>query len=140
MNLRAIVAVVVAALVWAVTMPALVLLLALFWPALYEAVQIYQQQGGFDMFDNGTLVAFQFLWPLTNLLTGLVAVSISKRQLEVQLVAGLLTVYFAYNHWWAFWVDFPVWYNVIVVILVAPMVLLGGRLPGLVKGGREQPS
>lgn len=137
MKIRPIAAVVAAGLVWAVTMPALVLLLAFAWPSLYEAVRIYQQTRGFDMFDTNMLVAFQFLWPVTNVLAGLVTVLISRRQLEVRVVAVLLTVYFALNHWWAYWFDFPVWYNVIVVLLVAPMVLLGGRLPGLAGRGRR---
>jgi len=131
MKLRPVIAIIVAGVVWSVAMPALVLLVAIAWPALRDAVALYQQNGGFDMFETPMLITFQFLWPVTNLLTGLVTVLISRRQLEVRIVAGVLTAFFAVQHWWVYWFDFPVWYNVIVVLLVAPFVLLGGRLPAL---------
>jgi hypothetical protein len=62
---------------------------------------------------------------------------ISKRKTEVLILMGILVAWFAYNHFWAKWDQFPVWYNVLVVVFVAPMVVVGGMIPELVRSQRK---
>jgi hypothetical protein len=126
MKLRSILGVVAGGLVWMVMMPLLIILLTFVWPSLDSAVRLYMETSRFQVFDTSMLVAFQFLWPVTNGLAGLVTSLISKQQAAVSFLAAILVVYFAYNHLWVYWNDFPVWYNVLVVILVVPAVILGG--------------
>jgi hypothetical protein len=129
--LRSVLAVVAGYAVWTVAFWILIFLLALAWPALRDAGVVFFEQGRYDIFATPMLVAFQFMWPIANAAAGLVTRLISRRQLEVWVLAALL---FAYFHLWALWDELPVWYNVVVVIPVVPMVLVGGLLGARLRG------
>jgi hypothetical protein len=137
MKLRSILAVVAGYVALVVIFFTLVILMGQFWPALKEAAGIFAAQGRYDVFDMSMLVVFQCTWLVANGTAGLVTRLISKRQAEVWCLAALLFAYFAYNHLWAVWDQLPVWYNLLVVVLVVPMVLVGSRAAQLI-GGRRQ--
>jgi hypothetical protein len=131
MKLRSIVAVVAGLLVWAVTFPLLAVLEAQFWPALAEATGTYFETQSYAVFNTAMLASFQVIWPLTNGAAGLVTGLIAKRLAEVWFLCVILFAYFAYNHLWALWDDLPLWYNLLVVVLVAPFILGGGLVARL---------
>jgi hypothetical protein len=138
MKVRSVIAILAGGLVWMFTFPLLVGLMTTVWPSLREAVQVVRNTGRFNVFGSTSkLVAFQFLWLLTNGTAGLVTALISKRKTEVLILMGILVAWFAYNHFWAEWDQFPVWYNVLVVVFVAPMVVVGGMIPELVRSQRK---
>lgn len=125
MKLRSILAVVAGYVAWVVAFFVPIMLVAFFWPSLREAVRISVAQGRYDVFDTSMLVAFQLIWPIANGAAGLVTRLISKRQVEVWCLTALLLAYFAYNHFWVLWDQLPVWYNLLVVVQVVPMILVG---------------
>ena len=138
MKVRSVIAILAGGLVWMFTFPLLVGLMTTVWPSLREAVQVFRNTGRFNVFGSTSmLVAFQVLWLLTNATAGLVTALISKRKTEVLILMGILVAWFAYNHFWAEWDQFPVWYNVLVVVFVAPMVVVGGMIPELVRSQRK---
>jgi len=138
MKVRSVIAILAGGLVWMFTFPLLVGLMTTVWPSLREAVQVFRNTGRFNVFGSTSkLVAFQVLWLLTNGTAGLVTALISKRKTEVLILMGILVAWFAYNHFWAKWDQFPVWYNVLVVVFVAPMVVVGGMIPELVRSQRK---
>ena len=138
MKVRSVIAILAGGLVWMFTFPLLVGLMTTVWPSLREAVQVFKNTGRFNVFGSTSmLIAFQVLWLLTNGTAGLVTALISKRKTEVLILMGILVAWFAYNHFWAEWDQFPVWYNVLVVVLVAPMVVVGGMIPELVRSQRK---
>jgi hypothetical protein len=138
MKVRSVIAILAGGLVWMFTFPLLVGLVTTVWPSLREAVQVFRNTGRFNVFGSTSmLVAFQVLWLLTNGTAGLVTALISKRKTEVLILMGILVAWFAYNHFWAKWDQFPVWYNVLVVVFVAPMVVVGGMIPELVRSQRK---
>ena len=138
MKVRSVIAILAGGLVWMFTFPLLVGLMTTVWPSLREAVQVFRNTGRFNVFGSTSmLVAFQVLWLLTNGTAGLVTALISKRKTEVLILMGILVAWFAYNHFWAEWDQFPVWYNVLVVVFVAPMVVVGGMIPELVRSQRK---
>ncbi len=53
-------------------------------------------------------------------------------------MCGILFAYFAYNHLWALWDDLPLWYNLLVVVLVVPFFLGGGLVAERIRAGRVQ--
>ena len=138
MKVRSVIAILAGGLVWMFTFPLLVGLMTTVWPSLREAVQVFRNTGRFNVFGSTSmLIAFQVLWLLTNGTAGLVTALISKRKTEVLILMGVLVAWFAYNHFWAEWDQFPVWYNVLVVVFVAPMVVVGGMIPELVRSQRK---
>jgi hypothetical protein len=138
MKVRSVIAILAGGLVWMFTFPLLVGLMTTVWPSLREAVQVFRNTGRFNVFGSTSmLIAFQVLWLLTNGTAGLVTALISKRKAEVLILMGILVAWFAYNHFWAEWDQFPVWYNVLVVVFVAPMVVVGGMIPELVRSQRK---
>jgi len=138
MKVRSVIAILAGGLVWMFTFPLLVGLMTTVWPSLREAVQVFRNTGRFNVFGSTSmLIAFQVLWLLTNGTAGLVTALISKRKTEVLILMGILVAWFAYNHFWAKWDQFPVWYNVLVVVFVAPMVVVGGMIPELVRSQRK---
>jgi hypothetical protein len=138
MKVRSVIAILAGGLVWMFTFPLLVGLMTTVWPSLREAVQVFRNTGRFNVFGSTSmLIAFQVLWLLTNGTAGLVTALISKRKTEVLILMGILVAWFAYNHFWAEWDQFPVWYNVLVVVFVAPMVVVGGMIPELVRSQRK---
>jgi hypothetical protein len=138
MQLRPVIAILAGGLVWAFMFPLLVVLMTFVWPSLDEAVQVYRKTQQFDVFGSTSmLIVFQLLWALTNGTAGLVTAVISKRRIEVLILMVILVAWFGYNHLWAEWDEFPVWYNLLVVALVAPMAIVGGMIPELVRGPRK---
>ena len=138
MKVRSVIAILAGGLVWMFTFPLLVALMTTVWPSLREAVQVFRNTGRFNVFGSTSmLIAFQVLWLLTNGTAGLVTALISKRKTEVLILMWILVAWFAYNHFWAKWDQFPVWYNVLVVVFVAPMVVVGGMIPELVRSQRK---
>ena len=138
MKVRSVIAILAGGLVWMFTFPLLVGLVTTVWPSLREAVQVFRNTGRFNVFGSTSmLIAFQVLWLLTNGTAGLVTALISKRKTEGLILMGILVAWFAYNHFWAEWDQFPVWYNVLVVVFVAPMVVVGGMIPELVRSQRK---
>ena len=136
MKIRSVVAVVVGGLVWAAVSALLLFLEAQVWPAMAEGARLYAETGSYAGFDTPMLVSFQVMWLITNAFAGLMAGLIANRRTEVSVLAILLVAYFAYNHLWALWDDFPVWYNVLVVLVVVPAVLFGGVLAGRLRDRR----
>ena len=132
--IRSIVAVVAGCIVWSVAFPLLAFLEARFWPELAKAGRAYFEMDTYLVFSTAMLASFQVLWPITNAAAGLVTGLIGKQRTEVSVLAIILVLYFAYNHLWALWDDLPIWYNVLVVLLVVPMVLAGGAIAGFMRG------
>ena len=138
MKLRSVIAVVAGLAVWAVTFPLVAMLEAQFWPSLVEAVRTYFETQSYAVFNTSMLVSFQAIWPLTNFAAGLATGVIARRLTEVWVLCGILLAYFAYNHLWALWDDLPVWYNLLVVVLVAPFVLVGGHVAQQIRVRRAE--
>src|SRR5262245_577543 len=123
MKVRPIAALLAGGLVWSFLFPSLVGLTSLFWPSLDEALQVFRAKRHFDVFQTTPmLLLFQVAWVVTHTAVGFVTALISKRRSEVLIVMGLLVAYLAYRHFGTEWDQFPAWYNVLVVLLSAPMV------------------
>lgn len=128
MRLRSFLALPAAYVAWVVAFWTPIFLTSLFWLPLQQTGQQFWAEQRYDIFPTDQLILFQFVWLFANAVVGFVTRVIARRQLEVHIVAGLLFLYFAYNHWWALWGAMPDWYNISVAIPVIPMVLLGSAI------------
>lgn len=139
MKMRSIIALVAGALVWSFLFPALIGLASLFWPALDETLEVFKHTHRYDVFNSTSiLLLFQSLWAITNCTVGFVTTLISKRKTEALILMGLLVAYFAYRHFVTDWDQFPAWYNVLVVVLAAPMVFVGAMISELIGNKRRR--
>jgi len=67
-------------------------------------------------------------WVVSEIGAGWLTAKISRAPVAVWVLAGLLGVYLATLHFVMYWVRFPWWYNLAVVLTAVPAVLLGARL------------
>jgi hypothetical protein len=135
--LRSILALAAGYVAWVVGFMGPAIVLVSVWPALQEPARMALGEGRYDVFDTSMLVSFQLIWPFANGAAGFVARLIAKRRIEVWVGAALLVAYFAYNHLWRLWGVMPDWYNVVVVLLVGPAVVVGNSLAERIARQRE---
>ena len=128
MTLRSVLSFLAAYVTWVVAFWSPIFLTSIVWLPLQQTGQQFWAEQRYDIFPTDQLVLFQVVWLFANGAVGFVSRLVAKRDIEVYVVAGLLFVYFAYNHWWALWGVMPDWYNFIVVIPVIPMVLAGSAI------------
>lgn len=50
------------------------------------------------------------------------------RKVHAWAVAVPIFLYAAFQHLYALWGNFPDWHNVVVVLMIWPFIILGGRL------------
>ncbi len=72
----------------------------------------------------GAIVMYCFLNPFSGWLTAL----ITKNATHALLTAVPLTLYAVTAHWFRLWNILPDWYNILVVVMIPPLVYLGGTL------------
>jgi Ca2+/H+ antiporter len=124
-RLRSILAVVAGYLAWVAGFWVPAIALASVWP---ELAPLAFEDGRYDVFETPMLMSFQLIWVLANSAAGFVTRLVAKSRIEVWVAAALLFAYFAYNHFWVVWNVMPDWYNVLVVVLAVPGVLIGSRV------------
>jgi hypothetical protein len=112
---------------WMVAFYVLATGLAQFWPDYAIHGRQWMTEGVFT-FTPLMACCNLALWVLAEIGAGWVAAKIAKRREIVWLLAGLLGTYLAVVHLVLYWLRFPWWYNLGVVIPAVPAVLLGGRL------------
>ena len=124
---RGVLGVVVGAVVWMVGFFALALALAQLWPDYAIHARQWTRENVFT-FTPLMAVCNVVFWVLAEIGAGWVDGKIARRREAVWVLAGLLGIYLAAVHLVLFWPRFPWWYNLVVVILAVPAVLLGGKL------------
>jgi hypothetical protein len=86
-------------------------------------------------FSFGMLVARLVLAAVTSVAAGAVCAAISRHsRLAAYIFALLLLALFVPVHA-SLWHKFPIWYHIIFLGTLVPLILLGARLPGLRKTG-----
>lgn len=136
--MRSVLGVVVGALFWAVAFYVLAIGLAQLWPdyAYHGRQWVREDVFTFTPLMTGCNLAF---WVLAEIGSGWVAAKISKRRVAVWVLAGLVGIYLATLHIILYWVRFPGWYNLGVVITAVPAVLLGAFLAERSRADRKIP-
>ncbi len=128
--------VVIGAVVWMLGFFVLALILAQLWPDYAIHGREWTRQGVFTFTPLMACCNLVF-WVLAEIGAGWGAGKIAKRPAAVWVLAGLLGMYLAALHLVLYWPRFPWWYNLGVVILVVPAVLLGGKLVNSLRATRS---
>jgi hypothetical protein len=124
---RDVLGVVIGAVVWMLGFFVLALVLARLWPDYAIHGREWTRQGVFTFTPLMACCNLVF-WVLAEIGAGWGAGKIAKRHAAVWVLAGLLGMYLAALHLVLYWPRFPWWYNLGVVILVVPAVLLGAKV------------
>jgi len=98
------------------------------WPAFLEAGRPVFDARDYSQLTTPMLVLSAGIWLYTNLGTGWITARIAGSRMPVWFVAVPLFAYLAYSHLYRLWFDLPPWYNLTVVAIFPPLVLLGARL------------
>jgi hypothetical protein len=125
--IRSIVAVVIGALIWLAAFYALASGLAQLWPEYAIHGRQWVREGVFTFTPSMAFCNLVF-WVLGEIAAGWATAKISRRRAVAWVLAGLLGTYLATLHLVLYWIRFPWWYNLAVVLTAIPAVLLGARL------------
>lgn len=125
--LRGVLGFVVAAVLWMAAFFVLTVAIAAAWPAYAAHGRTWLESGVFT-FEPPMAVLNVACWVLAEVFAGWVAVAIGRRREAAWALAAVLVAYLGTLHLFLEWATFPWWYNVAVVGLAAPAVLLGGKM------------
>jgi len=100
--------------------------LAQLWPVYAVHVRTYRQ---LQLFTFTPLLAAStlLLWTLAAFTAGFVAMKVAHNWRAVKVLAALVVAYAAVIHLILRWASFPWWYNIALVMLLGPAILLGAR-------------
>ena len=104
----------------------LVLGLAQVWPTYATHVNVYRQQNLF-MFPPALAATTVLLWMIAAFAAGFVAMKITRTWRAVQVLTALVVTAAVLVHLILSWATFPWWYNIALVLLFGPAILLGAR-------------
>jgi hypothetical protein len=98
--------------------------LAQLWPAYAGHVQAYREQNLF-MFPPLMAACTVLLWMIAAFAAGFAAMKIAHHWIAVLVLAALVVGDAVRIHLILRWADFPWWYNIALVVLFGPSILLG---------------
>lgn len=124
---RAILAVVVGAIVWMAGFLVLARVLAALWPAYASAVRTWTQTAD-DTFTTAMSVFNASFWIAAEIAAGWLAAVIARRAGAVWTLGAIVMAYLCFVHFYSVWHKLPWWYNLLVALSSGPAVLLGGKL------------
>ena len=119
--IRATAALFAGALAWKAVATLFTLVGNLVWPA-YAAVEV-QRTFTLDMLASRLMVG-----ALANLTFGAVAALVAGREQRTFLMALAAWMTFSVIDHYLVWEQFPVWYHLLYLAYIVPVVMLGGRL------------
>lgn len=127
MKIRTTVGVAAGIAVWWSLFLASTFLIVVAWPASERFRQSVFEAGDYSVFPVAMLLLFLIMYIPIGLLAGRATVSITRDRRHAWIVAAPLLLFAAYQHLFVLWNNLPNWYNVAVVAVIAPGIVLGGR-------------
>ena len=101
--------------------------IGLLWPEYRAAARVMFQERSFLLFTLPMLFANLALFAVAGLIVGRLSTLIARSRMSALIVAVLLLIYAVIEHYILLWDKLPGWYNLIVPLVIAGSVWLGGR-------------
>lgn len=133
MSIRAIAAVVVGCAAWWFFFLAIGIGFGLLLPGYQEAARYMFREGDLSHFTTPMLFLNFVVFMFAGLAVGWLASLIGKSPIPALVVAGLYLLYMAINHYIVVWDELPGWYNLVVPLVIAGSIVLGGRLAASIR-------
>ena len=115
-------------IIWWVALFASGIVFSFLWPAFMEASQVMRENNDYSQLTTPMLSLFIVMYFWVNPIAGWLTVFITKNRNHAWITVIPLFLYAAHAHFYRLWNILPDWYNLAVVILIPPLVYLGGRL------------
>ena len=125
--MRAVAGVVVGVAVWWTVFLLSTFLIVALWPASEELRHAIFEDRNYSVLPTAMLAMFLFMYLPIGLVSGFVTAAITKKRWHTWLAAAPITAYAILQHLFVLWDNLPNWYNVAVVAIIAPFIVLGGN-------------
>jgi hypothetical protein len=100
--------------------------IGLLWPEYRQAARVMFQERSFLLFTPTMLLANLTLFIVAGIVAGGISTLIARSRISALIVAVLLLLYAVTEHYILLWDKLPAWYNLIVPLVIAGSVWLGG--------------
>jgi hypothetical protein len=111
--------------------------IGMMWPEYREAARVMFQEADLSLFATPMLFANLFLFVVAGIVVGCISTLLGKSRIPTLVLAALFLIYTVINHYILEWEQLPPWYNLIVPVVVAGSIWLGGRVINLRTGTTE---
>lgn len=126
--LRPIAALVAGCAIWWFLFLAVGIAFGLLWPDYREAARLMFDEDDLSHFTTPMLFVNFVVFAAAGIVAGWLAALIGGSRLATLSLTLLFFIVMAYNHYVRVWEALPAWYNVVVPVVIAGTVTLGGRL------------
>jgi hypothetical protein len=103
--------------------------IGLLWPEYRESARVMFQERAFRLFTPPMLVSNLLVFAVAGMAAGRVSTVIARSRIAALVLAAVLLLYAIIEHYVLLWDQLPHWYNLIVPVMIAGSVWLGGRTP-----------
>ncbi len=128
MKFRSVIGIIAGAISWWAALIAFSLIASIISPELREMGREVVRNDNYGALTTPVLAMMVFIYLWINPLSGFITVQITKSRTYAGYVAVPLTLYAVHAHWYRLWGILPDWYNLVVVIMIPPLIYLGGSL------------
>lgn len=128
MNGRAIVGVLAGLVLWWFLFFAIGIGFGLVVPEYGEAARMMFQEQDTSGFTTPLLFMNWVLFVIAGLVVGWATSLIGRSRQSTPVLSAAFLIFMVVNHYVLEWDSFPVWYNLIVPLIIAGTILVGGRI------------
>ncbi len=112
---------------WALFLASTFLIVAV-WPTSAALRQVVFEARDYSSLPTLMLLLFLVMYVPIGLIAGRITAAICRTRFPAWLVATPIFLYAMFQHLHVLWNNLPNWYNLAVVLIIAPFIVLGGRL------------
>lgn len=105
--------------------------IGMLWPEYREAARVMFREGDLRLFTTPMLFANFFVFTVAGIVVGCISTLLGKSRIPALVLAALFLIYAVINHYVLEWEQLPPWYNLIVPVVIAGFIWLGGRVVNL---------
>jgi hypothetical protein len=127
MSVRSIAGIVVSIVIWWALFLFLSFAIVVMWPGSESYRQALFEKGDYSVLPTGALVVLLLMFVVIGLFVGWVTAAITRNELHAWAVAVPIFLFAAFQHLYTLWGNLPDWYNIAVVLLIWPFIILGAR-------------
>jgi hypothetical protein len=98
------------------------------WPTSEEFRQAVFDAGDLSVLPTAMLAAFLVMYLPIGLISGFVTAAVTSKRWHTWIVAAPIVAFAIFQHLFVLWDNLANWYNVAVVLVIAPCVFLGSKL------------
>jgi hypothetical protein len=128
MSVRTIAGIALGIVAWWVLFFLLSFAIVVLWPGSETFQQALFEKRDYSVIPTGALLVLLVMFVVIGLFAGWLTTAITRREVHAWAVAVPIFLFAVFQHLFVLWGNLPDWYNVAVVFMIWPFIVLGGRL------------